>query len=163
MPFSDSPKMLTGSFLLMVCLLMAGGQLDAIVLYGMLDLRVWTACVVNGMILTMYVMENWAMLREIQSLSDTIQTHEATRQFATESLLRTKVEMAETLLLLKDENVRLRIHEATPTAPQRCIECWNRRWHSTPPQSPELRRDEAEQRWVTEPPLKTPSCAPAAS
>ena len=71
-------------------------------------------------------------------------------------MLRVKMDTAENLRILKDENARLQSQLVAPTASSRCIECWNRHWHSTPPQSPDLHQDG---KWFDQ--LRTP-CAPTA-
>ena len=69
MLFSDGFIRLASPFVLLACLLLAGGQLDALVLYGALGLGAWAACVFNGAILTLYMIENWGMMQDIKILS----------------------------------------------------------------------------------------------
>jgi regulator of replication initiation timing len=97
--------------------LIAGGAMDVFVVYVLLKIPDWLGCFVHGVVLSMYVMENWVLLTELEnSKTECIEKYRKTIYDMTRENIRLEAEQAylrarlSDHLKLRQENTDLRSH-----------------------------------------------------
>ena len=131
-----------GGMLLLLCVA-TGALLDALLLTALTG---WPLKLFHGAVVTLYVLENWALLRDLQVktsalLVQTDARDEALRciqQLKEEAIAQTKIRV-----LLEEENQRL-MSEASwhKDAHTKDIDHWNKVWHASSTSPPPLPANE---------------------
>ena len=133
-----SPHKKPIGFALLGLCVAVGALLDALLLGAVLGWG-FVARLLHGAVVTLYAIENWALLEEVEAKASALLIQTDARDEALRCIQQLKEEVTaqtEVRRRLEEENQRLLCEEA-PWRSRKTIEHWNQVWHSsTDPRSP---------------------------